>query len=73
MNNQNVIAGVVSGHSIQACGGTAGYVRVDLYATDRGCVFSEFSSRPYGGMTFTPYAERYFGALWQQAFPRETP
>jgi len=27
-----VIAGVVSGHSIQACGGTAGYVRVDLYA-----------------------------------------
>jgi uncharacterized protein (TIGR03382 family) len=26
-----VIAGVVSGHSIQACGGTAGYVRVDLY------------------------------------------
>jgi len=32
VNNQNVIAGVVSGHSIQACGGTAGYVRVDLYA-----------------------------------------
>lgn len=30
--NANVIAGVVSGHSIQACGGTAGYVRVDLYA-----------------------------------------
>lgn len=27
-----VIAGVVSGHSIQSCGGTAGYVRVDLYA-----------------------------------------
>jgi MYXO-CTERM domain-containing protein len=32
VNNQPVIAGVVSGHSIQACGGTAGYVRVDLYA-----------------------------------------
>ena len=26
-----VLAGVVSGHSISACGGTAGYVRVDLY------------------------------------------
>jgi len=31
VNNQQLIAGVVSGHSIQACGGTAGYVRVDLY------------------------------------------
>jgi secreted trypsin-like serine protease len=31
VNQQQVIAGVVSGHSIQACGGTAGYVRVDLY------------------------------------------
>ena len=32
MNGQRVVAGVTSGHSIQACGGTAGYVRVDLYA-----------------------------------------
>ena len=31
-NGKQVIAGVTSGHSIQACGGTAGYVRVDLYA-----------------------------------------
>jgi hypothetical protein len=27
-----VVAGVTSGHSIQACGGEAGYVRVDIYA-----------------------------------------
>ena len=33
VNGNPVVAGVTSGHSIQACGGTAGYVRVDLYAT----------------------------------------
>ncbi|HEY1960191.1 MAG TPA: trypsin-like serine protease [Polyangiaceae bacterium] len=33
VNGTQVVAGVTSGHSIQACGGTAGYVRVDLYAT----------------------------------------
>ena len=32
VNQQEVVAGVTSGHSIQSCGGTAGYVRVDLYA-----------------------------------------
>jgi len=32
VGGKQVIAGVTSGHSIQACGGTAGYVRVDLYA-----------------------------------------
>jgi hypothetical protein len=45
------------------------YVRVDQYATDRGCVFGEFSNRPYGGRGYTPYAERYFEELWRQAFP----
>ena len=49
------------------------YVRVDFYSTDRGCVFGEFSSRPVGGHGFTPYAERYFGELWQRAFPHEVP
>ena len=32
VGGKQVIAGVTSGHSIQACGGTAGYVRVVLYA-----------------------------------------
>ncbi len=32
VNGNQVLAGVVSGHSIQSCGGTAGYVRVDVYA-----------------------------------------
>jgi hypothetical protein len=44
-------------------------VRVDLYATDRGCVFGEFSNRPHSGRGFTPYAERYFGELWAAADP----
>ncbi len=31
-SGKQVVTGVTSGHSIQACGGQAGYVRVDLYA-----------------------------------------
>jgi len=45
------------------------YVRVDLYATRRGCVFGEFSSTPAGGEHFTPYADEYFESLWQRHVP----
>lgn len=48
------------------------YVRVDLYATDQGCVFGEFSTIPHAGRNYTPFAERYFGEFWQRAFPDET-
>jgi len=45
------------------------FVRVDLYATDRGCVFGEFSGRPQN--TFTPEASRYLGELWEQYLPAD--
>ena len=48
------------------------FVRVDLYATDAGCVFGEFSSTPLEGRYFTPFAEHYFGELWQRTFPDRT-
>ena len=44
------------------------YVRADFYASEAGCVFGEFSSTPSLGETFTPYANHYFGALWQETF-----
>jgi hypothetical protein len=58
-----------------ACARTLGvacgtYLRADFYATDRGPVFGEFSSRPvFGGHPFTPFVERYFEELWQRTFP----
>jgi len=48
------------------------YVRVDCYASDRGCVFGEFSSTPTAGRNFTPYADEYFEALWRETFPERT-
>lgn len=34
------------------------YVRIDFYATDKGCVFSEFSTIPAGGCGFTQFVEQ---------------
>ncbi len=60
-----------------ACARTLGvaygtYVRCDFYATDRGCVFGEFSTTPDGGRGFTAFADRYYEELWQRAFPEAT-
>jgi hypothetical protein len=48
------------------------YARIDFFATDRGCVFCEFSSIPEGGHGFTPYCDELFGALWAEKFPDAT-
>ncbi len=48
------------------------YVRIDFYATDRGCVFGEFSTTPDGGRGFTPFADAYFEELWRTTFPERT-
>jgi hypothetical protein len=45
------------------------FVRVDLYASDRGCVFGEFSSRPQD--MFTPESSRYLGDLWNRYLPAD--
>lgn len=47
---------------LSAASGT--FIRVDLYATDRGAVFGEFASSP-SCRGYTPFAEEYFGNLWQ--------
>jgi len=54
-------------------GGAYGtFVRVDCYATDRGCVFGEFSSTPLNGRQFTAFADKYLGELWDATFPDRT-
>jgi len=45
------------------------FVRVDCYATDRGCVFGEFSSSPKAGRNFTPFGDRLLGEAWQRYAP----
>jgi hypothetical protein len=47
------------------------YVRIDFYATDKGCVFGEFSSTPGEGRDFTEYADRYFESLWREVIPEK--
>ncbi len=43
------------------------YMRIDFFATERGCVFNEFSSVP-GGRTrwATPYCDELFGRCWTE-------
>ncbi len=48
------------------------FVRADFYATPAGCVFGEFSSTPMNGREFTPFADRYFGELWDATFSDRT-
>ena len=48
------------------------YLRVDFLATERGCVFNEFSSTPDAGAGFTAYCDELFGALWQEKLPLAT-
>ena len=45
------------------------FVRVDMYASDRGCVFGEFSGRPVN--TFTPEGSRYLGEFWERSLPAD--
>lgn len=45
------------------------FVRIDFYATDKGCVFGEFTPTPTLGMAYTPYASQYFMKLWQETYP----
>lgn len=45
------------------------YLRIDFFASDRGCVFNEFSSVPGGGRGFTPFVDERFGAAWRANVP----
>ena len=48
------------------------YMRVDFFASERGCIFNEFSSLPLGGNYNTPYCEELFGSRWAEKFPDAT-
>jgi hypothetical protein len=41
------------------------FTRVDLYATDRGVVFGEFTPTPHGGRGFTKWGDMWLGDLWK--------
>lgn len=41
------------------------FMRLDMYATDRGAVFGEFTPQPHGGKGFTGWADLWLGSLWQ--------
>ncbi len=45
------------------------YVRVDLYATDKGCVFGEFTAVPGMGRKITAFGDTYFEKLCVETFP----
>jgi hypothetical protein len=45
------------------------YVRIDLYASDKGCVFGEFTPTQSKGVTIRPALERFFSAIWDEEFP----
>ena len=42
------------------------FVRIDLYAGSRGCVFGEFTPTPRLGRGYTDDAEEYLGDCWQR-------
>jgi hypothetical protein len=45
------------------------YVRVDMYATPRGCVFGEFASTPRRGLGYSHFADEFLGRIWQELLP----
>jgi hypothetical protein len=45
------------------------YVRIDFYATDKGCVFGEFTPTPSRGNNYTEYASQYFEQCWEDVYP----
>jgi hypothetical protein len=42
------------------------FVRIDLYATKRGCVFGEFTPTPSMGMNFTSYGRKLMINYWDK-------
>ena len=43
------------------------FMRIDMYATDKGPVFGEFTPTPEGGHGFTEWADRYLATYWKGA------
>ena len=41
------------------------YMRIDMYPTNRGAVFGEFTPTPHGGNGYSDFADRYLGSFWK--------
>lgn len=47
------------------------FVRVDYFATDKGPIFSEFSSTPQPLQFITSFGDQYLGKMWCEIYPNE--
>jgi hypothetical protein len=45
------------------------FVRVDLYLTNKGVYFGEFSSTPFNGNHILPWADKLLGQMWEEHCP----
>jgi tetratricopeptide (TPR) repeat protein len=51
---------------VRALGKAMGcFMRIDMYATNKGPVFGEFTPTPEGGKGFTEWADKYLGTFWR--------
>jgi glycosyltransferase involved in cell wall biosynthesis/Flp pilus assembly protein TadD len=41
------------------------FMRIDMFATDKGPVFGEFTPTPEGGKGYTEWADKYLAAFWK--------
>lgn len=41
------------------------FMRIDMYATNRGPVFGEFTPTPQGGIGYTEWADKYLATFWK--------
>jgi hypothetical protein len=60
---------LAAGTRLGAACGT--YVRADFFITATGAVFNELGGTPGLGEAFTPFADEYFGRLWQEYHPNQ--
>ena len=41
------------------------FMRIDMFATDKGPVFGEFTPTPEGGKGYTEWADKYLATFWK--------
>ena len=40
------------------------FMRIDMFATEKGPVFGEFTPTPHGGKGYSEFADKYLGSFW---------
>ena len=46
-------------------------IRVDFYMSERGPLFGELAPYPYLGAHLSPFAQSYFGKIWERELPED--